>query len=313
VKMIRFDDLALFVRTAALGSFSAAAREADLLPGQVSAAIQRLERELDICLFARSTRSLRLTGEGERYLPYANDVLAMLREGRERLQPVNAELEGVLQVAAPSDLGRNVLLPRLTEFRRQHPRLTMRLFLSDQVTNVFRDPVDVALRYGLMEDASFIALPLAPKNRRVLAASPDYLERYGRPTSVMQLADHACLLYMLNGRVYDNWMFPDVNGRRETLTVSSPLMSDDADIVRRWAVAGEGILYKSWLDVSADVMAGRLEVLLPDLPGELCALHLVCPHRKQFSPGIRLLYEWLKEGFGELTQAYSMFGTKASA
>ncbi|MFV1942892.1 LysR family transcriptional regulator [Pseudomonas luteola] len=311
--MIRFDDLALFVRTAALGSFSAAAREADLLPGQVSAAIQRLERELDIRLFARSTRSLRLTGEGERYLPYANDVLSTLREGRERLQPESTALEGVIQVAAPSDLGRNVLLPRLTAFRREHPRLALRLFLSDQVANVFRDPVDVALRYGMMEDASFIALPLAPENRRVLAASPAYLERHGRPASLKDLAEHPCLLYMLNGRVYDNWVFPDVNGRRETIAVKGPLMSDDADIVRRWALEGEGIIYKSWLDVSADVLAGRLEVLLPEIPGESCALHMVCPHRKQFSPGVRLLYEWLRSGFADLIQAYSMLDTKRIA
>ena len=117
--MIRFDDLALFVRTAALGSFSNAAREADLLPGQVSAAVARLERELDLRLFARSTRSLRLTAEGEQYLPYAQQVLDALREGREQLHGhAEAELQGVLQIAAPSDLGRNLLLPWLAEFRR---------------------------------------------------------------------------------------------------------------------------------------------------------------------------------------------------
>jgi DNA-binding transcriptional LysR family regulator len=100
MKMIRFDDLALFVRTAALGSFSNAAREADLLPGQVSAAIQRLERELDIRLFARSTRSLRLTAQGEEYLPYAKQVLAALQEGRERLRGDADALQGLLQISA---------------------------------------------------------------------------------------------------------------------------------------------------------------------------------------------------------------------
>ncbi|KAG1530489.1 hypothetical protein G6F50_017284 [Rhizopus delemar] len=82
MKMISFDDLQLFVRTAALGSFSQAAREADLLPGQVAAAVARLERELDLRLFVRTTRSLRLTGEGALYLPYAQEVLATLREGQ---------------------------------------------------------------------------------------------------------------------------------------------------------------------------------------------------------------------------------------
>ncbi len=292
--MIRLDDLGLFVRTAALGSFSNAAREADLLPGQVSAAIQRLERELDVRLFARSTRSLRLTVEGEQYLPYARDVLTMLSEGRERLRGEEDTLQGLLQVAAPSDLGRNVLLPWLTEFREAHPKLSLRLFLSDQLTDVFRDPVDVAIRYGATESASYVALALAEHNRRVLVASPAYLERNGRPRALDDLARHQCLLYALSGRVYDKWGFP-VNGERRQVTVGGSLLCDDADVARRWAVAGYGIAYKSWIDVCGDVRAGRLEVLLPEQPGEPVPLNLVCPHRKQFFPAIRRLHGVLRE------------------
>ncbi|MFJ3484546.1 LysR family transcriptional regulator [Pseudomonas sp. NPDC090202] len=295
--MIRIDDLALFVRTAALGSFSNAAREVDLLPGQVAAAIKRLERELDIRLFARSTRSLRLTAEGEQYLPTAQSVLDTLKEGREKLRRESAELQGTLQVAAPSDLGRNVLLDWLTGFRRQHPALNLRLFVSDQVADLFRDPVDVALRYGVIEDANYIAMPLAPWNRRVLVASPDYLARRGRPQVPEDLLRHDCLLYTLSGRVYDKWRI----GAR-VLTVSGPLYCDDADVARRWAVTGEGITYKSWLDVRDDVMAGRLEMLLQDYAGEPTPLNLVCPHRKQFSPAVQQLHSMLKQRVAQMQQ-----------
>jgi DNA-binding transcriptional LysR family regulator len=303
--MIRLEDLNLFVRSAALGSFSQAAREVDLLPGQVSAAIQRLERDLDIRLFARSTRSLRLTEEGERYLPYAVDALATLREAQEQLRGDDAELNGTLQVAAPSDLGRNVLLPWLSEFRRTHPKLNLRLLLSDQVADVFRDPVDVAIRYGRSEDASFVALPLAPHNRRVLVASPDYLARRGEPQTLEQLREHPCLLYQLQGRVYDKWFFPDPDPAARadggsTIPVSGPLVTDDADIVRRWAVGGEGIAYKSWLDVGADVRARRLQILLPQHVCEPTPLHMVCPHRRQFSPAVRQLHALLESRFGAL-------------
>ncbi|WP_342654384.1 LysR substrate-binding domain-containing protein [Pseudomonas sp. F3-2] len=293
--MIRIDDLALFVRTAALGSFSNAAREVDLLPGQVAAAIKRLERELDIRLFARSTRSLRLTAEGEQYLPTAQSVLDTLRDGREKLRRESAQLQGTLQVAAPSDLGRNLLLPWLTDFRRQHPALNLRLYVSDQVADMFRDPVDVAIRYGVIEDAQYIALPLAPWNRRVLVAAPDYLARKGRPLVSDDLARHDCLLFTLSGRVYDKWR---VGGR--VISVSGPLLTDDADLVRRWAVAGEGVAYKSWLDVCDDVRSGALELLLPDYPGEPTPLHLVCPHRKQFSPAVQQLHSLLKNRFAEM-------------
>ncbi len=287
--MIRLDDLALFVRTAALGSFSKAAREVNLLPGQASAAIGRLERELDIRLFARSTRSLRLTEEGKRYLPFAQDALDALREGHDGLRGDANCLSGTLQIAAPSDFGRNLLLPWISEFRRAHPGLDIQLLVSDQVADVFRDPVDIALRYGQIDDASYVALPVAPHNRRVLVASPAYLAQYGAPGSLDALADHNCLQYRLRGRTYDRWSFPTAEGAR-LVQVSGRLVSDDAEVVRRWALAGEGIAYKSWLDVSQDVAQGRLEVLLPELPGEPTPLHLVCPHRRQFSLAVKLLH-----------------------
>lgn len=290
--MIRIDDLGLFVRSAALGSFTAAALEADLLPGQVAASIKRLERELDVRLFARTTRSIRLTAEGEQYLPTAQAVLETLKQGHENLRGEHARLRGVLQVAAPSDLGRNLLLPWLSAFRKQNPQLSLRFFLSDQVSDLFRDPVDVAIRYGLNEDASYVALPLAPWNRKVLVASKDYVARHGCPQTPDDLNQHSCLLYLQNGRVYDKWCLGS-----HTVQVSGPLFSDDADVVRRWALAGEGIAYKSWLDVSADVAQGRLVLLLPDYPGESSPLSLVCPHRKQISPAVSQLYAWLSSQF----------------
>ena len=292
--MIRLDDLALFVRTAALGSFSKAAREINLLPGQASAAIGRLERELDIRLFARSTRSLRLTEEGKRYLPYAQDALQALRDGFDGIRGDAGCLTGTLQIAAPSDFGRNLLLPWISEFRRAHPGLDIQLLVSDQVADVFRDPVDIALRYGQIDDASYVALPVAPGNRRVLVASPDYIARHGRLASLDQLSGHNCLQYRLRGRAYDRWSFPSAEGAR-LVQVAGRLVSDDAEVVRRWALAGEGIAYKSWLDVSADVAQGRLEVLLPELPGEPTPLNLVCPHRRQFSPAVKLLHALVEE------------------
>jgi DNA-binding transcriptional LysR family regulator len=293
--MIRLDDLGLFVRTAALGSFSAAAREADLLPGQASAAIKRLERELDLRLFVRSTRALRLTTEGEQYLATAHEVLDALHAGRERLRAADGPLTGVLRVAAPSDLGRNALLPWLTAFGAAHPALVLRLFLSDQVTDVFRDPVDVAFRLGRFEDARYVTLPLAPGNRRVLVAAPAYLAQHGRPETLDALRQHAGLLYTLGGRTHDQWAF-DVDGRRQVVAMRAGLLSDDAEITRRWALAGQGIAYKSWLDVCDDVRDGRLELLFPQY-GESVPLHLVCPHRKQFSPAIRQLHALLQPRF----------------
>jgi DNA-binding transcriptional LysR family regulator len=248
----------------------------------------------------RTTRSLRLTAEGAQYLPYAQEGLATLREGQARAQGEAAELAGTLQVAAPSDFGRNVLLPWLTAFRRAHPRLQLHLQLSDQVADVFRDPVDIAFRLGRFDNASYVALPLLAGNRRVLVASPAYLQAHPAPDSLDALKDHACLLYQLGGRTHDRWSF-EQDGRRSVVAVRGALLCDDADVVRRWAVAGEGIAYKSWLDVGDDVRAGRLQVLL-DGQGESLPLNLVCPHRKQFSPAVRQLHGFLGERLTPLLQ-----------
>jgi DNA-binding transcriptional LysR family regulator len=299
-KMIRLEDVTLFVRSAALGSFSRAAREVNLLPGQVSAAIQRLERELDRRLFARSTRSLRLTAEGERYLPYAQEMLALMQAGADSLQSHEDALSGELKIAMPSDIGRNILLPLITEFCCDHPALSVRLSLSDQISDVFRDPVDIAIRYGKLDDSSYVALPLAEDNRRVMVASPAYLDQHGRPEKLEDLAQHHCLPFVMGGHVYDKWTFPQ-EGMRRQITVKSRLLCDDAEVARRWAIAGMGIAYKSWIDVCEDIQQRRLEIVLPQLPGESTPLHLICPHRKQFSPAIRALHGVLRTHLRAIT------------
>lgn len=297
--MPRFDDLQLFVRTAESGSLSAAARLLEVSPAVASAALKRLEGQLQARLFARSTRSLRLTPEGELFLVHARQALQSLEEGRRQLAGSKAGIGGVLQLSVPSDFGRNTLLPWLDAFQRSHPQLHLRLLLGDRVADLFREPVDVALRYGAPEDSSLVALPVARENRRVLCAAPDYLARHGEPRSVEALAGHNCLLYMLAGRVHDHWRFH--SGKREqSLTVAGDRVSDDADVVRRWAVAGQGLVYKSWLDVAGDVREGRLRVLLPGCLGEPTPLYLICAHRAQLGKSVHLLREFVQERCAEL-------------
>lgn len=291
--MFRLEDLTLFVRAAALGSFSDAARESGQQPAQVSAAIKRLETILNIRLFARSTRSLRLTPEGETWLPYATQMLDTLEAGLQKIQTPDDEVRGMLQIAVPSDLGRNLLLTLFRDFCQRHPALRLRLLFSDQLTDVFKDPVDVAFRYGNNDDASFISLPVAPENRRVLVASPEWIARHGEPQTLEELSQHNALIYILRGRPFDRWSL-SLDGVVQQQKVSGTVMSDDAEVIRRLAVAGEGIAYKSMLDVSDDLRAGRLRRLLPRYQGDVVPLNLICPHRKQLSAAVRLLYEEVK-------------------
>ncbi|PWB29567.1 LysR family transcriptional regulator [Pseudomonas sp. SDI] len=291
--MLRFDDLQVFVRAAELGSLSAAARQLDLSPAVASAALKRLERQLGARLLARSTRSLRLTAEGDGFLLHAHAALASLEDGQRLLAQGRDKVSGVLQLSAPSDFGRNVLLPWLNELQREHPLLNVRLLLGDRNADLFRQPVDVAVRYGAPEDSSLVAVPLCPENRRVLCASPAYLARCGTPRSVEELNRHNCLLYQLGNRVHDQWRFGE-GEQQLSVQVRGDRFCDDADVVRRWALAGVGVAYKSWLDVAADVQSGQLQVILPQVRGEAAPLHLLCTHRAPLGKPIQLLRDLLK-------------------
>jgi DNA-binding transcriptional LysR family regulator len=285
-------ELEFFVRAADSGSLSAAARSLDLSPAAGSAAIKRLETELHTRLFVRSTRSLRLTPDGEHFLQHCRLALQTLAEGEQALRGDTAALRGNLQLSLPSDLGRNVVLGWLDDFLAGHPALRLRVQLSDRLADVYRQPVDLALRYGAPADSALIALPLLPQNRRVLCAAPSYLQRRGRPRHPDELSRHNCLRFLLSDDLHARWRFHGAAGDC-VVTVQGDRVSDDGDAVRLWAVAGHGVAYKSWLDIAADVSAGRLEALLPDWRGEAAPLNLICADRRLLSPAVHALREFL--------------------
>jgi DNA-binding transcriptional LysR family regulator len=296
--VIRLDDLQVFVQTADAGSFSAAARLIDTTPAMASNAVQRLERELGARLFVRSTRSMRLSDEGERYLPHARAMLASLASGGQALAEGRGEIGGPLRLSLPSDLGRNVLLPWLDEFQGQHPGLSLQLWISDRAADLLRHPIDAAIRYGALDDSGLVAQPLAPENRRVLCAAPDYLARHKTPTHPDDLRSHNCLCFVWSEQVHDRWTF-DLPRGPYSVDVSGNRVSDDADVVRRWGLAGHGVIYKSQLDVAGDIAAGRLIELLPGL-GQRAPVNLVSAHRAQLTPAVQHLRDFLREKLASL-------------
>lgn len=294
--MLRLDDLQVFVRTADRGSLSAAAREIGISPALASAAVKRLEGELGLRLFVRTTRSLSLTAEGTQYLEHAREALRLLRAGSDALAAGKDSFGGTLKIAMPSDLGRNLLLGWLDAFQRRHPKLHYQLSVSDRLADMVRQQVDVAIRYGEQDDSSLIAMPIAPANDRVLVASPAYLREHGPVLSLDDLQRHNCLRFALEDGLHDRWTFYRLPQREQvSVQVSGNRSADDAELVRRWAVAGLGVAYKSRLDLHEDLAAGRLLALLPEVAGEAAPLHLVCMHRAQVTPVVLQLRDFLRE------------------
>ncbi len=289
----------LFVRAADCGGLSAAARELDMAPAAASAALKRLETALGARLFVRSTRSLRLTTDGERYLVHAREVLLALEEGAASVARDTQSISGDLNLSIPSDLGRNVMLPWLDEFQTLHPGIRFRIRISDRLADLYRQTIDVAIRYGEPEDSGMVALPLAPDNRRVLCASPNYFKKHAAPKKLADLQAHNCLRFVLGETVHERWSFHR-NKKMEAVTVHGDRVSDDGDLVRRWAIAGNGLAYKSRLDISQDLKKGRLIAALVDYQGELAPLNLVCAHRLMLSPAVVSLRDFLRQRLEQL-------------
>ena len=292
--MFRLEDLTVFVRTVEAGNLSAAARALDCSSAVASAALMRLESALGQRLLVRTTRNMRLSPAGERFLPHAIEALRVLDEAQASLSDDGAALRGQVRISAPSDLGRNQLREWLDEFQTNHPDLQLRLQVGDRLSNLFREPVDIALRYGSVRDESLIAQPLVPDNRRVAVASAGYIARCGNPATPDELRTHACLLYTVEEKANDRWRF--YRGSEEAVvSAGGHRIAEDGDVVRRWALDGYGIAYLSALDVARDLSAGRLVRLLPDWLGEVVPLYFVCAHRALLSPTVISLKQMLLE------------------
>ena len=290
-------DLQLFIRTADTGSITASANQLGTTPAAASAALKRLEKQLETQLFIRSTRQLRITAEGERFLVYCRQALAQLEEGKASLQAMRGRIAGELRMSVPSDLGRNFILPWLDEAMAQHPGLSLQLSISDALSDFYLDRVDVALRYGELEDSSAVAFQIAVVER-IIFASPDYISQHGAPTHPNELKQHNCLLYRLGKRVFNHWGLSG-KGEQHQVMVRGDRESNDAEVVRRWALAGKGVGFKSSLDLSADLQSGRLIRLLPDYQSEPVGLWLICPSRKQVTPAVLMLRDLLRQHCAE--------------
>lgn len=294
--MVRLDDVQIFVQVAEQGGFTAASKSLEISPAVASVAIKRLEQSLNTALFVRTTRSLSMTEAGQLYLEHAKSALQAIKQGEAAIALNQGDINGRLSVSVPSDLGRGMLRIALNAFQRLHPNLTIKSMPSDRIFDLYKMPVDVAIRYGTPGDSSLYAIPLVSDNYRVVCASPEYFKQYGQPQRPEDLSHHQCLCFMLNDVVHNKWQFGTTDDK-QIVTVSGKKVSDDGDMVRQWAVDGEGIAYKSRLDVLGDVRAGRLMLALEDYTTEPVPLHFITAQRVSTMPAAHALLDYLNSTF----------------
>lgn len=304
-------ELRLLVECARGGSLTAAARVLQITPAAASAMLKKLEARLGARLVERSTRALRLSAAGEQLRDYAQRVLELLEEGVSLLGEGHAagragataaapQLRGRIRVSASSDLTRRVLLPLLDEFLELHPGVELQLHVGDSLLDLVRDQVDLALRYGELADSALVARKLW-EGRRLLVASPAYLQRHGRPRQPQELAGHDCIRFRIGNRLEQDWRF----WRRDALQapplqvrVQGRRLADDGGIAHQWLLEGHGLSYKSELDVRGSLASGALVEVMPDWVGARMPLHAVLPSQRFLPLRVRALVDHLAQRLG---------------
>jgi DNA-binding transcriptional LysR family regulator len=292
--MSRFDDLSLFLRILDLGSISEAARSLDLSAAVASQRLQRLERDLGVRLLHRTTRQLRPTPEGRSLADQGREAVEELDALMSGLHRSTREVSGTLRVTLPPTFGRLYVSPLLPGFLSRHPRLRLDLDLSDQSRDIVGSGYDLAIRVGSLADSSLVARRLAT-NRRVLCASPTYLQRHGTPHDPEELTRHECLLLTGSAGEPGIWHFRDADGGSVSVKVSGRIRSSQGELLRDAAVAGLGIVQHSIWHVCDDLRTGRLIQILPGHALPETAIHAVMPHRRLVPPRVRAFIDFLVE------------------
>jgi DNA-binding transcriptional LysR family regulator len=300
--MDRLGDMRLFVEAAALGSLSAAGRKLGLSPAAASARLLKLEKSLTARLFERTTRQLRLTDEGQLYLRHCRIALQAIEDGEAALHAGQNLVRGKVRISATSDFGRNLLCHWLDEFSRIHPDVSFALTLADSVSNLLREDIDLAIRFGLPPDASLVARRLAP-NRRVLCASPEYLARHGEPKTPADLAGHSFSVLVTSTATLNEINFVRGDERyTHIIPLADAWETNDGALSRAWALAGQGIAHKSIWDIAADVRSGALKMLLADWCSHEAAVHALFHANRYMAPRVRVLLDFLTERFARATE-----------
>lgn len=290
------DNLALFLTIVEKGGLSAAGRELGLSPATVSERLAALEHHYGVALLTRTTRSISLTEEGRLLVEEGRRLLADADELQRRIQFGSQEMAGPIRLSAPVDLGSTRLVPLLDEFMAAHPGVTIDLNLADGYVDLVGQGIDFALRYGTLADSSLRAISLG-ETRRMVCASPDYLQRRGIPRHPDELQRHDCLVMRFGGAPDRNWGF-EVNGAPYRVQVAGQRVTNNGLLVRRWCLQGLGLCFKSWWDVQEDLARGALQEVLAPFSTTPSRLQLVYPSSRSQPRRVRALMDAIADQLG---------------
>jgi DNA-binding transcriptional LysR family regulator len=286
--MDRLDTMRVFVAVAEARGFAAGARRLGLSAPVVTRAVASLEHRLGTRLLQRTTRIVRLTENGTRYLADCRRILAELESAEETLHaPVGAP-RGTLNVTASRIFGRMFVTPVVLEFLAAHPGVSVRTVLDDHIIDLIDAGIDVAVRIGRLADSSFTATRVGTV-RRVLCASPEYLARHGTPRKPADLETLDALVFA-GASARSEWTL-GIGRKARTVRPRSLLATNDADVIIAAALAGHGVARVLSYQIGAEVAAGRLVRLLPGFEPSPIPVSVASPAGRNSSPKVRGFFD----------------------
>ncbi len=290
----RLLEMRVFKAVVEAGGFTAAAHLLGVSQPFVSQSMHALERRLGVQLLHRSTRTQRLTPEGDRFLVSCNNLLEGIDQAEAQIR--SSEPTGDLRISAPQAFGIDQVVPALPGFMTRHPKLTVHFSMSDTPVNLIADNIDVAVRMGHLQDSSLRSRKLCAL-QRIVVASPGYVTTHGRPVTPQGLVHHNCLMWDAPRAHLNHWPFLS-GGKPESVAAHGNFRSADGTTLYRLCVAGVGIMRLAE-HLALPAIADRL--LLPLLveyqARDDTAIHLVYLPERQLVPRIRAFVDHFVEVF----------------
>lgn len=297
--MDRASEMMIFVRCVEDGSFSAAARALDMTPSAISKQIRRLEDRLGARLFNRTTRRISLTEVGRDFYDRCSRIMIQIEEAEEAVSSLQDQVRGTLRVTATAAFARGEVLPRINRFLSRHPELNLEFELTDRQVDLVDEGVDAAIMLQeQVNDPSLVARKLAV-NRRIIVASPEYIQRNGEPRTPEELLDHNCLT-LYNVSRFNDWEFEFEDGSPRVIHVRGNFHSNTASALYEAALAGVGLARLSTWLVAPRIRSGELVQLLPGYTQESSAYYVLFPHGRHLSRKVRAFVDFLVEEFTPL-------------
>ena len=312
--MDKLKQMETFASVATRGSLTAAARAEGVAPAIIGRRLDALEARLGVKLMVRTTRRITLTHEGSAFLEDCQRLLVELADAEASVSAGGVKASGHLRLTAPAGFGRRHVAPLVPLFRELHPEVTISLNLSDRVVDVAGEAYDCAVRVGDLPDSSLVSVRLA-ENRRLCVATPQYLQRHGRPEVPADLVRFDCLTLSSDASQTRGWAFavPKTGGddaaggaqgnEGETqilhMRPGGPLDCSDGQVLHEWCLAGYGIAWRSTWEVERDIAAGRLETVLDAFAAPPNGIYALFPQRKHLALRVRLWIDFLKHHYGQ--------------